>query len=545
MNNSNLNISYKELIDFLHKNQIEYKIVDRNDNRYKVLFKLNLKSYVSESHIADNFEFILTVRHDSEELEYFIETSTTSEIPFHPHFEIQRKFFLSTSKIAVWRDYMKAKEDVVTFLKRMIMSLQFNSGYIDITHQNDVVNKEAEIWYLRNLKKKEFPTDILFSNPIKVDSVAKKKFDIGGKQKINRKFKINEELNYSISNKNFKDFDFRFDEKLDSINQSNNITTSLVITQKAKEDIFSHIEWGNKIAVDNKVEQGGILLGKVYKDSQLNIQYGIVEKAIYSLSSNGNQVYLEMNHEAWSSMLDQADLYIDVNPDENLQVIGWYHTHPNNLDVFMSHTDINTQRNYFSQPWHYALVLNPQKEIWRAFVGSDAKECKGQIIKSKDQETLSSPLETGTDQPWISRKKLMISTGLVLLVCFLAIFSSILSGNKKAVSNGSAKTVEGTRSNDYYILADSKDSLKVISKFKYLNKLNGLKKFQLAIDTTNCYNQKDSIWCVTQKEIYVSIESGNYTLFGEFTAPYEIKYSRLSQDSSLYIWEINGELKNE
>ena len=66
-----------------------------------------------------------------------------------------------------------------------------------------------------------------------------------------------------------------------------------------------------------------------------------------------------------------------------LQVIGWYHTHPGGLSVFMSGTDRATQRRHFSADWHFALVLNPHRQSIRAFHGPECLECSAAAIVSE------------------------------------------------------------------------------------------------------------------------------------------------------------------
>jgi len=82
-----------------------------------------------------------------------------------------------------------------------------------------------------------------------------------------------------------------------------------------------------------------------------------------------------MTHETWKDMLDVVD-----NLDSKLQIVGWYHTHPNDLDVFMSGTDTATQARVFSHDWQFAIVLNPHKKIWRSFYGANSNECQGYVI---------------------------------------------------------------------------------------------------------------------------------------------------------------------
>lgn len=64
----------------------------------------------------------------------------------------------------------------------------------------------------------------------------------------------------------------------------------------------------------------------------------------------------------------------DPEGAEQLKVLGWYHTHPNNLDVFLSSTDMETVRLKYYKPEKYSVVLNPHRGIFRAFAGGNAIE---------------------------------------------------------------------------------------------------------------------------------------------------------------------------
>ena len=153
----------------------------------------------------------------------------------------------------------------------------------------------------------------------------------------------------------------------------------LYLTKEAMSHIASHIGWG-KMTQHNCIEQGGILLGEAFRDPANGITYGIVNAAIAGLSARGSSVHLEMSHDTWREMLDSADRLLEESPHKELHVIGWYHTHPNGLDVFMSGTDRETQRQMFGHEWQFAIVMNPQKSQWRAFYGAAAEECRGFVI---------------------------------------------------------------------------------------------------------------------------------------------------------------------
>src|SRR5690349_12967673 len=115
----------------------------------------------------------------------------------------------------------------------------------------------------------------------------------------------------------------------------------LYLTSEAMSHIATHIGWGQNTQ-HNCVEQGGILLGQAFRDSEREVTYAVVNAAIAALSARGSSVHLEMSHETWKEMIDSVDRLLEESPQKELHVIGWYHTHPNGLPVFMSGTDRDT-----------------------------------------------------------------------------------------------------------------------------------------------------------------------------------------------------------
>lgn len=161
-----------------------------------------------------------------------------------------------------------------------------------------------------------------------------------------------------------------------NIEEGVNNRVKLYINNSSQKLIFNHIGWG-KTTLKNTVEQGGILLGNTYIDKETGVQFGLVEEVVCGYSGRGSTGYLDMGHDVWKEMLDEVDELLALYDEVPLQIIGWYHTHPNSLPVFMSGTDRNTQKFMFGNEWQYAIVLNPHKKIWRAFYGDSSMECQG------------------------------------------------------------------------------------------------------------------------------------------------------------------------
>ena len=340
---------------------------------------------------------------------------------FHPHFT------LVSDRESEWEDYKDSlNESTETFVRRVILSSLYTKKYIETSQAS---NKDATQWYSKILLngKIKLPTDdndfksldrnteantsegnatkrftILqqcdSSQGATTQEVGKseendtKRFIVHSPQettaqevvreKNNKKFLINEvSKGYSPSVKKFEKENYTIDKTLNSITKNNcaNEKNVIYISTKAREQIWEHIHWRDQNNPKNRVEQGGILIGNVFIDEEQKIQYAIVEFAISGDSAKGNPAYLEMCHQTWKEMIDKAEKIIE-SENNNLHMIGWYHTHPNSLDVFMSGTDQNTQKLFFNQSWQYAIVLNPHKAIWRAFSGKDATECQGYFL---------------------------------------------------------------------------------------------------------------------------------------------------------------------
>ena len=52
------------------------------------------------------------------------------------------------------------------------------------------------------------------------------------------------------------------------------------------------------------------------------------------------------------------DVLAEKYPNEGAVIVGWYHTHPG-FGIFLSGMDLFIHQNFFVQPWHIALVLDP------------------------------------------------------------------------------------------------------------------------------------------------------------------------------------------
>jgi len=100
-------------------------------------------------------------------------------------------------------------------------------------------------------------------------------------------------------------------------------------------------------------ELGGVLIGKVGKASRrmfveikdfIPASKGISRRASFEFT---NQAQQEIHEVLQQKYADQ-------------RVLGWFHTHPG-YGIFLSSADQFIDQNYFNEPYHIAMVIDPTK----------------------------------------------------------------------------------------------------------------------------------------------------------------------------------------
>ncbi|MCA9519385.1 MAG: Mov34/MPN/PAD-1 family protein, partial [Myxococcales bacterium] len=102
---------------------------------------------------------------------------------------------------------------------------------------------------------------------------------------------------------------------------------------------------------DLSVELGGVMLGHHGRDALG--EYVVVETYVPALRAKGRAATLTFDHETWREINAIKD---ESFPD--LQVIGWYHTHPG-YGIFLSGFDRFIDDNWFKTGHHIAAVFDP------------------------------------------------------------------------------------------------------------------------------------------------------------------------------------------
>lgn len=131
------------------------------------------------------------------------------------------------------------------------------------------------------------------------------------------------------------------------------------IKADALENLATHLE------SNLRIEQGGILFGNAYEDPMHGI-YVEITAAVPAPATIGTGAHLDFTPDSWVGIMDYAK---HQHPQEN--IVGWYHSHPG-LTVFMSGTDMNTQRAFFYHPWCLSIVYDPVHRMIGYFLGANA-----------------------------------------------------------------------------------------------------------------------------------------------------------------------------
>jgi proteasome lid subunit RPN8/RPN11 len=98
-------------------------------------------------------------------------------------------------------------------------------------------------------------------------------------------------------------------------------------------------------------ELGGVLLGEVGNDEA---GYTVkVRATLPVLTADHGPVHFTFTADSWAQLHEDR-----VRRYPKLDIVGWYHTHPN-LGVFYSADDVVVHQAAFVMPWQVGLVYDP------------------------------------------------------------------------------------------------------------------------------------------------------------------------------------------
>ena len=323
----------------------------------------------------------------------------------------------------------------------------------------------------------------------------------------------------------------------------------LIFTPNSREKLKGYIGWGHQTSA-NRVEQGGILLGRVYRyKSEI---FSFVEDCVLA-NTRGSSALVEFTPNMWSIMQQELDdLNVQKDKEKQMAIIGWFHTHPNGLSVFMSGTDQNTQDKNFSQDWQVSVVLNPHKMKLRAFFGKEIQD--GRIVGWDDRPLRENPAPNpfplnplpdanSFDDPQreikrlegivenlkkkiteyngrISKLKSSAKKRSIIGLCLLALFFCLGLG----IGNWTNSTINPTDTSETPTSQTSATTEPELKKTSLIMFSVAFEKWTSHNDTLRCnisvkgttseglpYNRNHLITC-NNDEAYIELEAGTYTI---------------------------------
>ena len=102
--------------------------------------------------------------------------------------------------------------------------------------------------------------------------------------------------------------------------------------------------------VSKKLEVMGLMLGQVFMHE--GVEYTVV-RDVATTDLDASSTRVRFRRDGFEKLFASMD---DIGFDHI--VTGWYHSHPGH-GIFISPTDVDTQKSMFSSSFHRAVVIDP------------------------------------------------------------------------------------------------------------------------------------------------------------------------------------------
>ena len=197
-------------------------------------------------------------------------------------------------------------------------------------------------------------------------------------------------------------------------NQKNNLLLSS--TSISKMD--------NHSKSDLSREVGGFLIGTIKDRVTTIIDF------IPALAGDSKATSFQFSEKDWSSLYKTLDNY------DNLELVGWFHTHPN-FGAFLSSYDQFIQDSFFSDSGRVAIVFDPIREDWAAFLQSN--ETTEKIQLKADIQNLTTTIQD--KQKVSSKKSIFTNLALFTLIVTLGIYTILSYFENIELQNDNASLI--------------------------------------------------------------------------------------------------------
>ncbi len=198
-------------------------------------------------------------------------------------------------------------------------------------------------------------------------------------------------------------------------------------------------------------EAGGMLIGTVIEEfGKTNI---IISGFVEAKHCEATPTTLKFTHQTWESCHKEIDKKFPGK-----KIVGWIHTHPN-YGIFLSEYDKFIQKNFFSEEYEVAYVIDPIQDIegFYFWISGKIERCKGfyiydktgnkiDVVKNESQESVTTEMASGTE------KTIPAIIALSVTVVFLLVFVIILNGKVSRLKEEYEELVSLCNQNFGYVI---------------------------------------------------------------------------------------------
>jgi proteasome lid subunit RPN8/RPN11 len=149
---------------------------------------------------------------------------------------------------------------------------------------------------------------------------------------------------------------------------------SVFVEREAVSKLIQHLSH------DPYNETGGVVVCQAYFCPKSKKYYTEIVASIAAPYTVGNRVHFQFTPECW-----QAIFSTQKQDFPGTTIVGWYHSHPGH-GIFLSGTDLNTQRLSFKQIWQIAVVYDPLRKEIGFFYGAEGKRIEPIYLEKSSQQ---------------------------------------------------------------------------------------------------------------------------------------------------------------
>lgn len=167
-----------------------------------------------------------------------------------------------------------------------------------------------------------------------------------------------------------------------SVSPQSSAKDSIWIMPDVSEALFSYFQWGTQ---ERTTKQICALYGSIFQDAEYDREVFLVVVQHISpiLDIESTDTKLMMRKEFVDTASKKANDF-----SEKTHLLGFVHSHPNDLQIAMSLGDYHFHRYLFERDWGMALsiILNPQKKQIAAYAGPSANHVALKILFTNREE---------------------------------------------------------------------------------------------------------------------------------------------------------------